>query len=168
MKTRNAGLAGIVTALVLTLGAVGFAADQSVEVQASIAQQLVFSVNSGANILLSVDPVSAPSAEGSSVFEVMTNVDDYAISAAFGAFEVSSSGYDLISEGNFKLKSTPSGIGTGISAYASPTVSTDILTGEDGLTNSESTQVDYQLTVDFTVPNGSASISIVYTAALAL
>ena len=166
MKTRNAVLAGMVAALVF--GVVGFAADQNVEVQASIGQQLVFSVDSGATILLTVDPVSTPSAEGSSVLSVSTNVDDHAISAAFGAFEVGSSGYDLIAEGNFMLKSTPSGIGTGIPAWASPTASTDILTAEDGLTNSESMQVDYQLTVDFTVPNGSASITIVYTAALAL
>jgi hypothetical protein len=168
MKIRKIALSGMVTALVLGIAAVGFASDQNVQVQASIAQQLVFSVSSGDNILLSVDPVSTPSAEGSSVFAVSTNVDSYAISAAFGAFEVGSSGYDLIAEGNFKLKSTPSGIGTGISAYASPTASTDILTGEDGLTNSESMQVDYQLAVDFTVPNGSASITIVYTASLAL
>lgn len=165
-------VAGAVVVMLLmgTMGAFGSVkgAIQEVSVCANVMQRLVFSLSEGAEIDLVVDPISDPSAEAASTFEVKTNAANYAITASFGAFEVGDTGYDLIEHENFKIMSEAPGVGDAIYGWTTPGNETDILVGENGLTNGESTVVGYQLTVDFAVPSGAGTTMIVFTAMMTL
>jgi|GEM_PF-774966 len=137
--------------------------EQSVKIEASVAQRLIFELAGGESVGLIADPIDQPTAEGESDFNVKTNVGSYAITANFGAFEVGDSEYDLIKNENFKIKSVPAGEGDPITDWTVPSEEMTIVSGENGLTNGEITKVLYQLSVDFSVPMGGASTEIVFT-----
>ncbi len=142
----------------------GGGGEQPVKIEASIAQRLIFELAGGGSVSLVADPINQPTAQGESDFSVSTNVGSYAISATFGAFEVGDSDYDLIGGENFMIKSVPPGEGDAVFDWTVPSEEMTILSGENGLTNGETTKVLYQLSVDFSVPTGGASTTIVYTA----
>ena len=139
-------------------------AAQKVEIQASVKQRLVFSLDSSESVTLVADPVDNPTAEAESSFSVSTNVGSYSIAANFGAFEVGKTSYGLIEEENFKVMSKAPGSGQPISDWTVPPEEISVLSGENGYTNAETTEMLYQLNVDFSVPTGSASTTIVFTA----
>ena len=56
------------------------------------------------------------------------------------------------------------GTGTAISGWTLLQKRMTILKGEDGMTEGETTIVEYLLQVDFSVPAGEAELSVVYTA----
>jgi len=138
--------------------------EQSVTIEATVAQRLVFSLTGGESVVLVADPLDNPTDEAESFFEVQTNVSAYSISANFGSFEVGDSGYDLIDNENFKVKSVPPDEGDGIFDWTVPSDEMAVVSGEDGLTNGETTEMMYQLNVDFAVPTGGAGTTIVFTA----
>ncbi len=164
----------VTLSLLLTLGLVstGFGqagqGQQEIEICATIAQRLVFSLTSGESVTLVVDPVDNPTAEGSSSFEVKTNVSSYSITANFGAFEVADTGYDLIGNENFRISSVAPDEGDAVYDWTVPEEEMSVLSGETGYTNSEITTVNYQLNVDFSVPQGEAQTTIVFTAAVTM
>lgn len=168
MKSRNSKklVIGLVLSLTLLLGLVstGYGAEQSVDINASIAQRLVFSLAEGGTVNLVAAPADNPTAEGASSFNVKTNVSSYSIGASFGSFEVGKTGYDLINEENFRIRSVAPDEGSAVLDWTVPSDEMTVLSGEAGLTNLETTAVYYQLNVDFTVPSGAASTTIVFTA----
>jgi len=156
----------LVLAVALTLGVTGsvFGAEQSVEIETSITQRLVFSIAEGGSVSLVADPIDSPTAEAASSFNVKTNVGSYSISASFGEFAVEDTDYGLIENENFRIKSVPPDEGDAIFDWTVPSDEMTVLSGEAGYTNLETTVVRYQLNVDFTVPSGAASTTVVYTA----
>jgi len=143
-------------------------ATQEITINATVDARLVFELNRGESVVLDANPVDQTSATGESTFNVKTNVDSYAISAAFGAFEVSNTDYDLIDKDNFIIKSAAPGNGEPTMGWIVPSEDTAILSGESGYTNGEVTTVHYKLKVDFTVPTGSAETTVIYTASPSL
>ncbi len=157
----------LIISLLLACSASGMASpggEQSVTIEAEVAQRLVFSLTEGESVVLVADPIDQPTAEAKSSFQVKTNVSSYAISANFGAFEVGDSGYDLIGNENFKVKSVPPGDGDAIFDWTVPSEEMAVVSGENGFTNGETTVMEYQLNVDFSVPTGGAATTIVFTA----
>jgi hypothetical protein len=142
--------------------------ENDVFVSYEVAQRLVFGAICCATVGMTVDVILQPSHEVTTAFQVKTNAALYAVTAAFGTFLVGGDGYDLIANDNFKIRSTAPGIGVGIASWTTPSGTMDILIGEDGLTNGEQLLVDYQLTIDFSVPTGTASTTVIYTATIAL
>jgi hypothetical protein len=153
-----------ITMLALTVGIslAGLAETETVTINAQIGAQLVFNMLSGECVILSVDPLNAPSANGTTVFEVKTNAVSYAISAAIGSFIVGS--YDLIANANYHISSDTTGDGQAIGVPVVPPAQLDILIDESGGTASELTTIYYQLDVDYTVPWGNALEDIIFTA----
>lgn len=169
MKSNATKQLGVLLALVFTLllvgtGAISYGAEQSVDIEASIAQRLVFSLDEGGTVNLVADPVDSPEAEGASAFNVQTNVGSYSIVANFGSFEIEDTDYGLIDEENFRIRSIAPDTGDAIPDWTVPSNEMTILSGEEGYTNLETTAVQYQLNVDFNVPSGAASTEIVFTA----
>ena len=165
-KNSKKMLFGLALALVLLLGLIntGYGAEQSVDIKASIAQRLVFSLDEGGTVNLVASPADNPTAEGASAFNVRTNVGSYSITATFGSFEVGDTDYDLIDQENFRIRSVAPDEGDAIYDWTVPSEEIAVLSGETGLTNLETTAVYYQLNVDFSVPSGGASTTIVFTA----
>lgn len=152
-------------ALILILG-VSFSLmgqDQSVDVNAEINAKLIFTATPK-TLNLSVDPQNNPTATAGNSLKVKTNAPTYSITAAYGTFEVGT--YDLINNGNLSVSSAVPGDGTGTGGLVTAGGEVTILSGESGRTNNEVTEVTYQLDVDFTVPHGDASTTVVYTASL--
>ena len=142
----------------------GEGANRQITINATVDSRLVFELHHGETVVLSANPVDQTSATGESAFTVRTNAGSYSISAAFGTFEVGDTGYDLIDEGNFILKSAAPDSGEPTMGWVVPSEDTSILSGESGYTNGEITTVHYKLKVDFTVPMGAAETQITYTA----
>lgn len=169
MKNESKQQFGVVLVLAVTLllvgtGASSYGAEQSVDIEASIAQRLVFSLDEGGTVNLVAAPDDNPTAEGASAFNVKTNVGSYSIVANFGSFEVEGTDYNLIDQENFRIRSVAPDEGDAIIDWTVPSKEMTVLSGEAGLTNLETTAVYYQLNVDFTVPSGAASTTIVFTA----
>ena len=173
---RSTRILGVLL-MALVLGTSGIAkprppVNQGAELEATVCVQvderLVLSILDREDIFLAVNAVLQPTDEASSFIEVMTNASSYTISAIFGSFEVDETGYDLIENENFKIMSEAPGTGEAIYTWISPDGVMEIVAGEDGLTNGETTVVSYQLSADFTVPTGLASTIIVYSAAMSL
>ncbi len=154
----------LASALIFGLMGAGFGAEQSVDIETSITQRLVFSIDEGGSVSLVADPVESPTAEGASSFNVQTNVGSYSISASFGEFSVEGTDYDLIENEKFRIKSIAPDDGDAILDWTVPSDEITVLSGENGYTNLQTTVVNYQLNVDFTVPSGEASTTIVFTA----
>lgn len=168
MEVTNSQKYGLILLLVvaLTLGLTGsgLGAEQSVEIETSITQRLIFSIAEGGSVSLVADPIDSPTAEAASSFNVKTNVGSYSISASFGEFSVEDTDYDLIDNENFRIRSVAPDEGDAIYDWTVPSDEMDVLSGEAGYTNLQTTVVNYQLNVDFTVPSGAASTTVVYTA----
>jgi hypothetical protein len=165
VKLKKLGLSLLLVSA-LTFGLTGLAsgAEQSVDLEATIAQRLVFSIAEGGSVSLVANPVDSPTAEAASSFNVKTNVGSYSISANFGKFTVEDTDYDLIDNENFRIKSVPPDEGDAIFDWTVPSDEMTVLSGEIGYTNLQTTVVRYQLNVDFTVPSGAASTTVVFTA----
>lgn len=151
--------------MVLGAGLVA-SADESVQVNAEIGAKLIFNIVEGEEVLLEVDPVDSPMADGETSFEVKTNAPYYNITASFGAFSIGD--YDLIENENFKIKSETAGDGETLTSRVVPQANQEVLVGESGFTNSEWSAVYYHLGVDFTVPSGEACTTVVFTASMSL
>ncbi len=139
-------------------------AEQSVTVNAKIGAKLIFRA-APPRLKLAVDPVDQPSTTASHKLMVKTNAPSYSITASYGTFEVGD--YDLIDNGNLTVSSEApdSGEGTG-GNFVKIDDEVEILAGESGYTNQETTSVFYKLGVDFTVPFGDAGTTVVYTATM--
>jgi len=142
--------------------------ENDVYVSYEVAQRLAFGAICCSEVSMTVDVVLQPTDVATATLQVKTNAAAYAVTATFAAFEIADSGYDLITNGNFKVRSTAPGSGTGIASWITPTGTMDVLTGEDGLTNGELLLVDYQLSIDFSVPTEMASTAVIFTATMAL
>ncbi|HDI10750.1 MAG TPA: hypothetical protein ENF77_00285 [Candidatus Acetothermia bacterium] len=159
---------GLVLGLISVLALVPLAwgQEQTVVVNAEIGAKLIFSIVDGAEIVLKVDPLDQPYAEGWTNFQVKTNAPYYNVVAYFGSFAIGD--YDLIEHGNFKIWSKTEGDGAVITDPVVPAREQEILTGETGYTNGETFGVGYALTVDFTVPAGEAETTVVFVASMSL
>ncbi len=152
-------------ALILILG-VSFSLmgqDQSVDVNAEIGAKLIFNATPK-KLKFNVDPQNKPTAQAGNRLKVKTNAPSYSITAAYGAFEVGD--YDLIDNGNLSVSSEAPEDGDGTGGLVNAGGEVELLAGESGRTNNEVTQVVYQLDVDFTVPYGDATTTVVYTATM--
>ncbi len=134
-----------------------------VTVNAEIGGKLIFNA-SPKKLQMSVDPVDKPKANAENELRVKTNAPTYSITASYGAFEIKD--YGLIENGNLKVASEAPDSGSGTGGLVPVENEIEILTGESGRTNNEVTPVRYQLNVDFTVPFGDASTTVVYTASM--
>jgi hypothetical protein len=165
MKNRDLLKISVSLVLVLFLGTsyVMTVSAAEVTVNAEIGGKLIFNA-APKKLKMSVDPVDKPTAQAGHRLMVKTNAPTYGITASYGAFEVKD--YGLIANGNLKVQSEApdSGSGTGDLVVVEDEI--EILAGESGRTNNEVTPVTYQLNVDFTVPFGDASTTVVYTASM--
>ena len=165
MKSRN--LTKITFSLILTLVlGISFVTTVSaaeVTVDAKIGAKLIFNATPQ-KLKMSVDPVDKPTAQASQKLMVKTNAPTYGITASYGSFEVKD--YGLIENGNLKVQSRAPDSGSGTGDPVTVEDEIEILAGESGRTNNEFTPVVYQLSVDFTVPFGDASTTVVYTATM--
>ncbi len=144
---------------------VGFVrAEQSVEVNARIGAKLIFNT-APSKLKLSVDPVDTPTDQATHKLIVKTNAPSYSITASYGEFKIGD--YGLFENGNLTVASEApdSGEGTG-GDFVEIKDQVEILAGESGFTNNESMAATYKLNVDFTVPYGSGSTEVVYTATM--
>lgn len=165
VAVKRVGLAlSLSLILMFALANAGFAAEQNVEIEASIAQRLIFSIDEGGSVSLVADPMDNPTDTAASGFNVKTNVGSYSISANFGDFTVENTDHDLIENENFRIRSIPPADGDAVFDWTVPSDEMAVLSGETGYTNLQTTVVEYQLNVDFSVPTGSASTTIVLTA----
>jgi len=160
--TARASIPIIIVLLVAGSSLSGLAETETVIINAQIGAQLVLNVVSGDCVVLSVDPLNVPIADGATVLEVKTNAVSYAISATFGTFVVGT--YDLIANANYRVSSETTGEGQTIEVPVVPPAQLDILLNESGGTASELTTVHYQLEVDYTVPWGNAFETVICTA----
>ncbi len=152
----------VITLLIGTSSVVAVSAAK-VTVNAEIGTKLIFNA-APKKLKMSVDPVDQPVAKEAHRLMVKTNAPSYSITAAYGAFEVKD--YGLIENDNLKVASEPPDAGSGTGGLIPVEDEIEILAGETGRTNNEVTGVTYQLDVDFTVPFGDASTTVVYTAAM--
>jgi len=164
MQSNKRGLAEIALVLLLiTVASLSaFAQEETVEIRARVSGQILLSVIGGATIDFDVDPISNPEDYAQTDLEVMTNAEEYAITGEFSDFKIG--GYDLIENEKFFIQSIAPGTGTAISGWTLLQKRMTILKGEDGMTEGETTVVEYLLQVDFSVPAGEAELSVVYTA----
>jgi len=148
--------------LMLTFAQLGLA-EQSVTVNAEIGAKLIFNA-APKKLKLSVDPVDKPTAQAGHRLMVKTNAPSYSITASYGTFEVND--YRLIENGNLTVASEAPDSGEGTGGFVEIGDELEILAGESGYTNRETTSVSYKLDVDFTVPFGEAETTVVYTASM--
>ncbi len=165
MKNRDLLKISVSLILVLFLGTsyVMTVSAAEVTVNAEIGGKLIFNATPKKS-KLSVDPVDNPKAQAANRLMVKTNAPTYSITASYGSFEVKD--YGLIENGNLKVQSRAPDSGSGTGDPVTVEDEIEILAGESGRTNNEFTPVVYQLSVDFTVPFGDASTTVVYTATM--
>jgi len=159
----------VVTLILLLVTAVGLPAmavqgEGEVEVRARVGGQIQLIIESGEVITFDVDPVINPEDTAETELLVMTNAPEYSITANFSKFLIEDWDYDLIANEKFFIRSQAPGSGQALEDWAVPEKKVVILSYEDGLTPGESTLVEYLLQVDFTVPPGEGTLSIVFTA----
>lgn len=165
MKNRSLLKLSVSLALVLFLGT-SYAMTVSaaeVTVNAEVNGKLIFNA-APKKLKMSVDPLDQPTANAEHTLRVKTNAPTYSITASYGAFEVKD--YGLIENGNLEVASEAPDSGSGTGGLVTVADEVEILAGESGRTNNEVTPVTYQLNVDFTVPFGDASTTVVYTASM--
>lgn len=163
-KIQAKYVASLVLVLILSLSFTQMVhAEQSVEVNAEIGAKLIFNATPK-KLKLSVDPMDKPTAQAANRLQVKTNAPSYSITAAYGSFEVKD--YDLIENGNIKVSAEAPEDGDGTGGLVSVADEVELLAGESGRVNNEVTGVNYQLEVDYTVPFGEATTTVVYTASM--
>ena len=153
----------IVLFLSISFAQTGRADPPSVTVNAKIGAKLFFQA-APKQIKLAVDPVDKPVAQAGHKLIVKTNAPSYSITASYGEFSVGD--YDLIGKGNLKVASVAPDDGKDTGGLVDTGDEVEILAGESGYTNNEKTEVNYKLSVDFTVPHGSGDTTVTYTASM--
>jgi len=164
-KSKRLMLVAVSLLLVVAVSLSAVAQEEAVQVRARVSGQIFLTIWAGNMINFDVDPISMPEATDRTELSVMTNAKRYSITGHFGKFKIN--GYDLIESQKFFIQSIAPGTGQGISGWTSPDNRMTILEDEDGMTDGETTVVEYLLRVDFSVPAGEGDLEIVYTAVAA-
>ena len=163
---RSKALLVVMMALVLVAGVAPLAlakkGGSGVQVKARVGGQIVLEIVSGQEISFEVDPLMNPEDMAETELVVRTNAPRYSIVAQFSEFLIGD--YDLIKNEKFFVRSKAPGSGQALEDWTVPKGQLTIVKNEDGLTEGETTVVEYKLTVDFTVPPGEGKLQVVFTA----